>query len=221
MVILPTLENSLRVGHVPDAPSNFEERACDSTHHPSEKCGCGYVNPDFVSALPDVQSENSSYRVIHTGVQFLRIAAKIVEPDQLISCFPHPFDVQPLPVKVGVPGSKRVLGSKHESIAIIPVDGAKSAVELGSNSGSFQNADIGRQNLVQSLSPSFGGNLGVAIEMAYLPSRVRAAIGSARSYNLAILARDSANSFCQCALDCFQSSLRGPAAKIGSVVRDD
>jgi hypothetical protein len=50
---------------------------------------------------------------------------------------------------------------------------------------------------------------------------VRAAIGSARADYLGFLAGDSANSFCQCALNCSQSSLRGPAAKIGSVVRDD
>ena len=47
------------------------------------------------------------------------------------------------------------------------------------------------------------------------------AIGAACAKDLIFLARDKANSFRQGSLDCSQSSLCGPAAEVGAVVRDD
>lgn len=61
----------------------------------------------------------------------------------------------------------------------------------------------------------------VGIKVAYLPPCMRSAIGSACSKDLVFFARDTANSFFQCALNSSLPSLCGPATKVSTVVRND
>ncbi len=81
--------------------------------------------------------------------------------------------------------------------------------------------DVRRQDAIEHQNPFLFRNRNARIEVADLPFRMNARVGSTGSYDLAILARDPANSFFQCALNGSLSRLRGPAAEIGSVVRDD
>jgi hypothetical protein len=66
--------------------------------------------------------------------------------------------------------------------------------------------------------PSFGWQCDVAIEMADLPFRMCSSVGSTRSGDLNFFARDTANSFFQCAMDSSLSFVLRPTFKFRSIV---
>ena len=106
------------------------------------------------------------------------------------------------------------------SIHIVSIIRAESCVEIFADLRRRTNCQIGIECLIQHSRPFLWRHLDVCVEMANLTKRVRPTIRAARAYNLHILASCLANSLCQSALDSSLPSLRGPAAKIGTVVGD-
>lgn len=217
----PVRQNLFHVQDRPGSSADLEEPACDPPHHSSEESGGNHIQPHLIALPENADRENAPYGVLHGGIEFFRVTTKIVATDQPSGCRPHCGKIQRAPVIEGVSGSKRIASTELKPIAIEPVDGAEPAVEILPRDTGTPYGDVRRKGPVQGPHPPLGRDRYARIEMAHLSFGVRPAIGAARSYDLAILARDPANSFCQCALDCSQSSLRGPAAKIGSVVSND
>lgn len=114
--------------------------------------------------------------------------------------------------------AKRVRGIPKDFVPIRSIHSHESRIEIFRNRFGLNSTNIALHALVQGVHPSISRNS--AIKVANLTSCMSAAIGSASSNNLAILARDSANSISQCSLNSSLSSLCGPAAEIGSVVSD-
>lgn len=206
----------------PVSSSYFEQSSGDPAHHATKEGCANHVHPHLVSGGDNVHGEETPHRVFGVVVQFFGERAEIVLPFERPSGEPHGVQIERPSVMMDKP---RKLGisrwSGANSVPVEPVDGTKPTVELVGHFRGANHGDIRIQQSIERVRPSLNRDSDDGVEVAYLAARVSAAVRTARSNDLDFLARDSANSFFQCALDGSPSSLRGPAAKIAAVVGDD
>ena len=160
-------------------------------------------------------------RVLNVLIEFLSECAKVVFANDCLRGNFHRLHVDCTSIVVHVSVHEWIAWSDANPISVMPVIRAEPTVEIFANLCRRNNRHVRLEITVKNSNVLLSFHIHGSIEVTNLPQRMCTAIRAARADDLHILAGCPANSLCQSALDSSLPSLRGPAAKIGAVVRDD